>query len=161
MKKIAALGMAVMLAPALALAKGGNHPMAGCGLGYVLFGNQDNQPVMQILAATTNGTSGNQTFGMTSGTSGCTADGAVKFVKEAEVYAEINLKELSRDMAVGQGEYLSAFARLLGVEEGKKAEFFTLVRENYSTLLPSAETPSTDLLAALGRLMSSRTDLLG
>ncbi|HMX95743.1 MAG TPA: DUF3015 family protein, partial [Elusimicrobiota bacterium] len=78
MKKLLALGFVAAMVPSLALAKGGNHPMGGCGLGYVLFGNNDNTPVMQILAATTNGTSANQTFGMTSGTSGCTEDGAVK-----------------------------------------------------------------------------------
>ena len=33
---------------------------AGCGLGSMLFGNQ--KGMVQVLAATTNGISGNQTF---------------------------------------------------------------------------------------------------
>src|SRR6476620_2306778 len=115
MKKIVAMMAVVALdVPGLALAKGGNHPMAGCGLGYVLFGHNDNTPVMQVLAATTNGISGNQTFGMTTGTSGCTEDGAVKFVKEAEVYAEVNLDSLRQEMAAGQGEFVTSFAALIG-----------------------------------------------
>ena len=49
----------------------------GCGLGTMLFdGQQGIAP--QVLAVTTNGTSGNQTFGITSGTLGCTQDGVVK-----------------------------------------------------------------------------------
>src|SRR5688572_24022634 len=68
MKKIVAMMAVIALGvPGLAMAKGGTHPMAGCGLGYVLFGHNDNTPIMQVLAATTNGTSGNQTFGMTTG----------------------------------------------------------------------------------------------
>lgn len=161
MKKLLAVGFVVALIPSLALAKGGNHPMAGCGLGYVLFGNGDNQPVMQILAATTNGTSASQTFGMTSGTSGCTEDGAVKFVKEAEVFAEVNMKDLSRDMANGRGEYLSAFARLLGVKADKQAEFGAFVRENYGALVPSGDTTSLDMLNALAEKLAGRADLLG
>jgi len=161
MRKILAIGFAVALLPSLALAKGGNHPMGGCGLGYVLFGHEHNTPMRQILAATTNNTYANQTFGMTSGTSGCTDDGAVKFVKEAEVYAEVNLKDLSRDMVAGGGEYLSAFARLVGVNEAKKAAFFAFVRENYATLFPSAETSSVDMLNTLSVQLSSRQDLRG
>ncbi len=68
-KVLLAMFVAAITLPSVALAKG-NHPMAGCGLGYVLFSNKENDKVTQILGATTNATSGNQTFGMTSGTSG-------------------------------------------------------------------------------------------
>lgn len=160
MKKLLAIAFAVAALPSIALAKGA-HTMAGCGLGYVLFGANDNSRVMQVLAATTNGTSGNQTFGITSGTSGCTEDGAVKFAKEAELYAEINLKELSQDMAAGRGEYLSSFASLLGVSEANKAVFFAFVKDNYAALLPSTDTSSVDMLGALSERLAARQDLLG
>jgi hypothetical protein len=154
MKKLLALSMAATLLPSVLLAKGGSHTMSGCGLGYVLFGNSDNTQVMQILAATTNGTSGNQTFGITSGTSGCTQDGAVKFVKEAEVYAEINLKNIQQEMAAGGGEYLSGLASLLGVQEANRPEFFQMVKDNYSLLFPAADTTSVQMLDNLTQLLS-------
>jgi len=160
MKKISSILLAIGMSPIAAFAKGGNHPMAGCGLGYVLFSHSDNQPPIQILGATVNAT-GMPTFGMTSGTSGCTEDGAVKFVKEVEVYAEINMKDLSRDMVNGQGEYLSAFARLLGVKAEKQAEFGAFVRSNYGALVPSAATTSVEMLNALADKLAGRTDLLG
>jgi hypothetical protein len=159
MKKHLALFAAAAFVPAVLLAKGGHHTMAGCGLGYVLFANQDNSKVMQIFGATTNGTSGNQTFGITSGTSGCTEDGAVKFVKEAEVYAEVNLKDISRDMAAGRGEFLDGLASLIGVSD--KAAFARFSQENYSELFPAAGTTSTEMMDALSQKLASRPDLLG
>src|SRR5882762_2292892 len=105
MKKLLALSLATVLVPTLALAAG-NHPMAGCGLGYLLLSNKDNSKVTQVLGATTNGTFGTQTFGISSGTSGCTEDGAVKFAKATEVYADVNLDSLRREMAMGKGEYV-------------------------------------------------------
>src|SRR4051812_447043 len=95
------------LLPAMASAVG-NHPMGGCGLGYLLFSNKDNSKATQVIGATTNGT-GVQTFGITSGTSGCTEDGAVKLAKETEVFAEANLPELRRETAAGSGSYVTAF----------------------------------------------------
>src|SRR6202022_366645 len=102
MRRFLALGLVAGLLPSLALAAG-NHPMAGCGLGYLLLSNKDNTKVTQVLGATTNGTFGTQTFGISSGTSGCTEDGAVKVAKAAEVYAEVNLDSLRREMAMGKG----------------------------------------------------------
>ena len=44
----------------------------GCGLGTVLWGEKaDNSILSQTLQATTNGTFGTQTFGITSGTLEC------------------------------------------------------------------------------------------
>lgn len=144
----------VVAAPAVSFAKGGNHPMAGCGLGYVLFGNSDNSKIMQILAATTNGTSGNQTFGMSSGTSGCTEDGAVKFVKEAEVFAEVNLDSLRREMAMGDGEYVRSFAALLGTTEANMPSMLKTFQSQYTTLFPSSATTSGEMLAALSTVLN-------
>ena len=45
----------------------------GCGVGTMIFkGKSGLAP--HVLAVTTNGTFGNQTFGMTSGTLGCNVD---------------------------------------------------------------------------------------
>src|ERR1700688_4396659 len=113
MKKVIALGVLASLLPTMAMATG-NHPMAGCGLGYLLLGNKDNTQVTQILGATTNGTFGSQTFGISSGTSGCTADGAVKLARATEVFVDVNLDSIRQEMAAGKGEYVTTLASLLG-----------------------------------------------
>jgi hypothetical protein len=160
MRKLFALGLAAgLLAPSLALAEG-NHPMAGCGLAYVLFASKDNSKPIQVIGATTNQW-GTQTFGISSGTSGCTDDGAVKFVAQAELYAEINLKELSRDIAAGRGEYLDAFSALIGVKTDKRSAFGGFAQEKFAVLFPSADTSSTQMLNTLSRELSVRPDLIG
>lgn len=155
MKKLVALVL-IAMAVSPAFAKG-NHTMAGCGLGYVLFGNSDNSRLMQILAATTNGTSGNQTFGITSGTSGCTEDGAVKFAKEAEVFAEVNLDTLRLEMAAGNGEFVRSFASLLGTNTDSLVKFF---QAEYTSLFPTASTTSAEFLAALSQKLADHPELL-
>src|SRR5579871_3027116 len=104
MRKVIALGVLASMLPTLAIARG-NHPMAGCGLGYLLLSNEGNDKVKQVLGSTTNGTFGSQTFGISSGTSGCTEDGAVKLARATEVFAEVNLSSLRQDIAAGHGEY--------------------------------------------------------
>src|SRR5882762_9793772 len=116
MKKLLALSLVAALMPSIALARG-NHPMAGCGLGYLLLSNKDNDKVTQVLGATTNGTFGTQTFGISSGTSGCTEDGAVKVARATEVYADVNFDSLRQEMATGEGEYVNTLASLLGATE--------------------------------------------
>jgi len=156
MKKLVALVLIVSSVAPAAFAK--SHTMAGCGLGYVLFGHDDNSRLMQILAATTNGTSGNQTFGITSGTSGCTEDGAVKFVKEAEVFAEVNLDTLRREMAEGRGEFATSFAALLGASNTDA--MLSFFKNEYASLFPTANTSSAELMAALSSHIASRPELL-
>ena len=158
MKKLLAVAFTLsVVMPSIASAKG-SHNMAGCGLGYVLFAHGDNSKIMQIFGATTNGTSGNQTFGITSGTSGCTEDGAVKFVKEAEVYAEVNLDSLRSEMAAGRGEFVSTFAQLIGANDtAKMAQVF---QSEYASLFPSSKTTSAELLENLQSVLSSHKDLL-
>jgi hypothetical protein len=156
MKKIVAMMAVIALGiPGLAMAKGGSHPMAGCGLGYILFGHNDNSPIFQVLAATTNGTSGNQTFGMTTGTSGCTEDGAVKFVKEAEVYAEVNLDTLRREMAMGQGEYVNSFAALIGARGEEIPAMVSLFQSKYDVLFPTSATTSSEMLENLTSVLKA------
>ena len=70
MKKIIA---GVILASASSLALANASGPAGCGLGSTVVFPDANQWYQHVMAATTNATSGNQTFGMTSGTLGCEA----------------------------------------------------------------------------------------
>ncbi|HEY8553803.1 MAG TPA: DUF3015 family protein [Burkholderiales bacterium] len=74
-KKVLAVAL-VSLFPVAGMAAGENN-VGSCGWGSKLFDGQRGV-VPQVLAATTNGTFGSQTFGISSGTSGCTQDGVVR-----------------------------------------------------------------------------------
>ncbi len=92
-----------------ALAESKYFGEAGCGWGSQIQGKKGNQ----ILAATTNGTSGTQTFGISFGTSNCTDEGGVKARKKVSAFIEANKFELARDAARGEGETLSSLGYLI------------------------------------------------
>lgn len=117
---------------------------AGCGLGSVVF--SQNKKLHQILAATTNGTLGSQTFGITTGTSNCKASGFALAEKEQIFYAESNYKNLMTEMAQGQGEALNAFAQVLGCSSTSVHEFGRMTRSKYESIFPRSETTPIEML---------------
>lgn len=116
----------------------GKYGMAGCGLGSMIIQTND---FSQIFAATSNGTSGNQTFGITSGTSNCTKDGVVKNEKAQEVFVHMNYNSLEKEMAIGKGEKLNALATLVGCSKNVNG-FSEFAKANYSKLFSTSNDPS-------------------
>ena len=105
MAMTSALLALALTAPAAWAQEGETANSSGCGLGTMLFDGQAGIGP-QVLAVTTNGTSGNQTFGITSGTLGCTKDGVVRPPAEVRVLLMSSLDNLAADVARGQGETL-------------------------------------------------------
>ena len=118
--------------------------MAGCGLGSMIFKNNDQ--VSQILAATTNGISGNQTFGITSGTLGCNKDGAMAQNEELNIFTSKNMEKLAADMSKGQGETLNTFAELKGISADQKAQFFASVQKNFGKIFTKENITAGEVL---------------
>jgi hypothetical protein len=101
----------------------------GCGLGSVLMGKEGSQ----VLAATTNGSSGTQTFGITSGTSNCKPSGDT--ASNLKIYVEANKVALANDIARGSGDTvmnLAALARCSDV-----GAFAATMQKNYSRIYPT------------------------
>lgn len=109
-----------------------DYGSAGCGLGSMIFKN-DNTAASQILASTTNGTSWSQTFGITFGTSNCNNKGLIQLSKAREAYIEANYKDIAKDVARGEGEYLNALAKLYGYEKNLKT-FASILKNNYEKI---------------------------
>ena len=105
---------------------------AGCGLGSMAFGNKPG--LIQVLAATTNGLFGTQTFGITTGTSNC-GEAAVG-VAGAKAFIQTNREALAKDISRGGGETIANLATLSGCADAH-AVGGTLQR-NFSTIFPSA-----------------------
>jgi hypothetical protein len=105
---------------------------AGCGLGSILFGAKPG--IVQIFAATTNGTSANQTFGITSGTSNCVdANGGTA---SARAFVETNREALAKDIARGSGETLASLSSLAGCGDSKAVG--TKLQKNFKKIFPNA-----------------------
>ncbi len=117
------------------------NPYAGCGLGSAVVFPDANEWHEHVLAATTNGTSGNQTFGMTSGTLGC--EGANGPLKLAQAFMEDNMDQLALDAAKGQGETLAALAEVIGVEAQDTAAFNRTMQSNFDSMFNADATSAT------------------
>ena len=85
--------------------------------------------------ATTNGTFGSGTFGISSGTSGCTNDGKIMAEQSTTMFAQLNFENLSQEMAQGHGEHLASLATLMGVPIEQQASFFAVTQEHYGSLV--------------------------
>lgn len=130
-------------------AAGGN----GCGWGNMLFeGQRGFAP--HFLATTTNGTSGNATFGMTSGTNGCDVGAKIGYGGRSMLAMNGMLDNIAEDMAQGQGEALDAYATLLGVEQGDRAHFAKIAQENFSTIFSTPDVTGEQVLANTLEVMS-------
>lgn len=140
MKKVL-VSLAAVVALSSSLVAGVNS-QTGCGLGSVLI-KDDSSAVMLALQATTNGTSGNQTFGITTGTLGCKK---TKFVmnERAEEFVASNMDILAKEIAMGHGESLDTLAELLEVND--KASFKVALQSNYNSIYTSQKVEMADVL---------------
>ncbi len=147
MKKFVAA--ALMIAAGSAMAQNN----VGCGWGSAVFNGQKGV-APQVLAATTNGTSGNQTFGITFGTSGCTQDGVVSSSWKISMFIDGSRVALARDAAAGQGENLDALASVMGVKADDRAAFAAAIKSNFGTVFANDNVAANlkEVLAANERL---------
>ena len=147
-------GAVLLAASSAAVAEAPGGP--NCGWGNMLFKGQSGIAA-HFLASTTNGTSGNATFGMTSGTNGCSVDGKLTYGGKAMVNAMLD--EFSADAAVGQGEALTAVAVAYGVSTEDRAAFAALTHQNFAVLFPSENVTADEVVTNLEVLMKNDAKL--
>jgi len=148
MKKLIA-GAVMLGASSLAFAQ------PGCGVGAMIWKGQSGI-APHVLAATTNGTLGNQTFGMTTGTLGCDTN---QPVQSMAMYMNTNIDKVARDMSRGQGENLDTLAVLLGVKKQDRGTFNRVMHQHFKTIFPSDETTSNQAAQAIIDVMKSDSTL--
>ncbi len=147
MKKVL-IAVVAMALGSTAFAAG--YGSAGCGLGSLAFQKND---MTQVLAATTNGTFGSQTFGMTFGTSNCNNEGLVKLSMARQSFIEANYKDLSRDVAAGKGEYVNSLAKLYGYTPQNAWQFTQLLQKNHTTIFAANDAKTA--VTTIDRLASN------
>lgn len=141
MKKILVLTVVSVFVLGLAgaaFAAGQARSNTGCGLGTMLFqSNADNSIILQAFQATTNGSFGSQTFGLTSGTSECQQPSNFVSNEKANEFVLANMDSLAKDIARGGGETLDTLAELLQVPAEKRAEFNSKLQANFAKIFTS------------------------
>ena len=130
----------------------------GCGLGKLAWADYKTPKNIapQVMMATTNGTFGSQTFGISFGTSGCTNDGKVMAGQQTNVFVAGAFESLSEDMARGGGEHLATLATLMGVPSEQQSTFFALAQQQYGALVGAGELSSVAVVKALQEAMKEQ-----
>ena len=141
MKKLLTVVAAATLISTSAIAGGNSN--TGCGLGSMVFPVQDTVAT-QILAVTTNGTSGNQTFGITSGSLNCTKPVKIVMNDQAQKFVADNMDSIAVEVAAGQGENLDTLLSLIDVED--KTVAAATLKANFSTIYSSADVTSAQVV---------------
>jgi hypothetical protein len=154
MKKVI-VALCMMMAASGAFAQTGKvADNCGCGLGRMALGDEDATILSQLAATFLNAISGNQTFGMTSGTLDCApATGVVKSDRVKE-FIDGNMDQLAMDIAVGQGETLNALADLMVVPTDERADLFAKLQREFDALFTSHLITSDELVANLDRVVN-------
>lgn len=126
----------------------------GCGLGTMLFHGKSGV-VFKVLGATTNGSFGNQTFGISSGTLGCSQDGVIASAERRNLFASANVDQLASEFAAGQGEALSTLASLYQISDADRAAFYALARQQYAQLFARSDVTTGEVLSGLETAMAA------
>ncbi len=152
-----ALALVTILAAGPAFAQGGlkgtgAYGAAGCGLGSLVFGAQPG--AVQILAATTNGTFGSQTFGITTGTSNC---GSGLMAMGTKNFVEANREVLAKDISRGQGEAIGALTVINACQDSAKVG--QALQKNFSAIFPTENASSDEVTQAILQTLHSDASL--
>lgn len=157
------LRLGAILLPLSATAAWAAHPDTGpgCGLGKLAWSDYSRQKSIgpQVMMATTNGTFWSQTFGISSGTSGCTNDGTIMSEHKVNVFAASNYESLSQEMARGGGEHLASLAELMGVPEESRPEFYAMAQTRYAGLVESGDATPAAMIRTLQAGMETHPSL--
>jgi hypothetical protein len=146
----------LVLISASSVANAGSAGGAGCGWGQALFDGQTGTAT-HVLAGITNAITGNNTFGMTTGTNGCSTTGTLSYGGESVVSAIMN--EFSEDVARGEGDALNTVSVVYGVEAQDRDTFAKVMHENFTTLFPSEDVTAEEMMASIEAVMKADADL--
>lgn len=138
---------------AFAAAAGGD---GGCGWGNALFKGSAGT-ASHVMAGLTNAFLGNNTFGMTTGTNGCSTKGSLSYGGEAVVSSIMD--EFSEDVARGEGDAIDTVAVVYGVEKQDRETFAKVMHENFATLFPSEDVTASEMMVSIEKVMKADATL--
>lgn len=147
MKKVLVFAVVILFVSNVAFAAGQARKNTGCGLGTMIWKeNSDDRWLFQAFQATTNGTSGNQTFGITTGTSEC--DRATKVVQNERLnqFVADNMDNLAKDIAQGNGESLDTLAELMEIPATQRLMFNAKLQSNFPQIFTSEKIEAADVI---------------
>ena len=156
MKKLL-IAFSLLLTSTMSFAASPGGP--NCGWGNMVFEGNSGLG-SHIGASTTNGTSGNATFGMTSGTNGCSTSDRLTYSGKSLAAAPGFLETVAHDMAKGEGEALNALALAYGIEDqSDSAVFSKALQQNFAAVFNQENISSEAFLHNVELVMQNNTEL--
>lgn len=154
MRKILAISAIATLACGLHAADGKYdiRSNVGIGLGTTIFENVGDGLLSQICAATTNGTSGNQTFAITTGTSNAKKWNGIVMNDKAGAFVRDNMDVLARDMSAGSGDHLDALAELMAIPAADRAVFAASMQKNFGVIFSSPSVTHQQVIENIAKI---------
>lgn len=145
MRRFAASALVLCCSLVVAGSAFADRSNTGCGVGTIIFEGKEGL-LSQICAATFNGSFGNQTFGITSGTLECTAAPSFVAFERLNKFVGDNMDNLAMDISQGNGEYLTTLAVLLDVPMEERPAFYGLLQANFSKIYADESVTHVDVL---------------
>lgn len=149
MKKVlVGIVVASMMLAGSAFAAGEFRQNTGCGLGAAALGKSAFADTLigNLVVTFLNGISGNQTFGITTGTSECKAPSKVADNGILKEFVVANMDNLAKDIAMGQGESLTTLAELMGVAKDSRTAVYAKLQSNFSNIFTSENVDAAQVV---------------
>ncbi len=124
----------------------------GVGLGTLIFEGVGDGLLCQTFAATTNGSCGNQTFAITTGTSNARPWKSIAMNDKAGSFVRDNMDVLARDMAAGGGESVAALAELMGIPAADRPAFYASLQKNFGTVFDSPTVTHAQVIDNIAKI---------
>ena len=153
MKKwIIALGMLLVLAGTSYGATVAQD--CGCGLGKVMIGEKQGLGY-NLLGTFLNSLSGNQTFGMTSGTLECGKTQKIVTNQQLDTFITDNMDNLAVDIASGGGESLDALVEIAQVAPMLREPLATELQANFEAIYPDVRVSHDHVTNTIREIIAS------
>ncbi|MFT5397168.1 MAG: hypothetical protein ACI85N_002386 [Gammaproteobacteria bacterium] len=130
-----------------------------CGWGNLLLEGSSGK-TSHVIAATTNASTGNATFGMTSGTNGCNTSDKLTYSGRALAAIPGFMEAVAQDMAKGEGEALDALALSYEIQDqADKAAFAKVMQQSFEQVFNQENISSEAFLHNIEMVMKNNAQL--
>lgn len=129
-----------------------------CGWGNMLFEGKSGVG-FHFLASVFNGSSGNKTFGMSSGTNGCSTGGKLTYGGKEMLSMNGAIDEVAEDSAIGHGEALDALSASIGIKPEDQPQFNQMMHDNFDDIFTSEDITAGQVMDHIEAHMQQHKNL--
>ena len=100
-----------------------------------------------------------QLFGMTTGTLGCDTSGKIEPATSGSAFIQQNKAQFIADVSRGEGEVLSNFMAIIGVEKDDETIFKSSLKTNFAKIFNGPHISSIEIASAINLVLAADEQL--